>query len=105
MSSLVPWPKEPARSSSSPPLKEKPSGNSFDAQRVRRDWVDSPGKVSLRRTGTRHKLGLVRPRAAKQALIVPHEREAPVPHLFTGEALGEQLMNRENQCLPKAANP
>lgn len=86
-------------------IKAKPSGNSFDAHRVRRDRVDSAGKVSLRRAGTMHKLGIGRPHAAKQVLILVHEKEVLVTDLFTGEVLSEHVINPEKKYWPKATNP
>jgi hypothetical protein len=86
-------------------IKAAPSGNSFDAHRVRRDQVDSSGKVSIIRSGTMHKVGIGRPHARKQVLILIHEREVLVTDLFTGEFLSEHSINPDKKYWPHTTNP
>lgn len=52
-----------------------------------------------------HKLGIGRPHAAKQVLILVHEKEVLVTDLFTGEVLSEHVINPEKKYWPKATNP
>jgi transposase InsO family protein len=56
--------------------------------RVRRDIIDQFGKLTLRRAGTLHHLGVGREHARKPVLILTDEAQATVTDQTTGEILG-----------------
>ena len=56
--------------------------------RVRRDIIDQFGKLTLRRAGTLHHLGVGRDHARKPVLILTDEAQATVTDQTTGEILG-----------------
>ena len=57
--------------------------------RVRIDTVDRDGKVTLRRAGKLHHLGIGRHHTGKAALILVDQTTATVIHLTTGEILSQ----------------
>jgi transposase InsO family protein len=56
--------------------------------RVRRDIIDQFGKLTLRRAGTLHHLGVGRDHARQPVLILTDEAQATVTDQTTGEILG-----------------
>jgi transposase InsO family protein len=86
-------------------LKAAPRGNDFDAYRIRRDRIDGTGKVTLRRAGKLHKLGVGRAHAGKPVLLLIDQTNVIVTALKTGEVLSEHIINSEKNYWPKLANP
>jgi len=60
--------------------------------RVRTDIVDRDGKVSIRRAGKMHHLGIGRTHTAAPVLILIDKDTATVTHLTTGEILSNHLI-------------
>jgi transposase InsO family protein len=70
-------------------LKATPPGHSLTAHyRVRFDTVDQFGKLTLRRAGALHHLGVGRNHARKNVLILVDEHTATITEHTTGEILG-----------------
>ncbi|WP_082487747.1 integrase core domain-containing protein [Leifsonia sp. Root112D2] len=63
--------------------------------RVRTDIVDRDGKVSIRRAGRMHHLGIGRKHTAAPVLILIDEGTATVTHLTTGEVLSNHLIDAD----------
>lgn len=60
--------------------------------RVRHDIIDRFGKVSLRRAGTMHHLGVGRDHAGQSVLILTDDATVTVTNRHTGEILGTYLI-------------
>lgn len=73
----------------------------FDQRRVRFDRVDESGKVSLRRAGKMHRLGIGRTHARQRVIILTTEDTITVTHRTTGEVLSEHTINPEKRYWPK----
>ena len=73
----------------------------FDQRRVRFDRVDESGKVSLRRAGKMHRLGIGRTHARQRVIIITTEDTITVTHRTTGEVLSEHTINPEKRYWPK----
>ncbi|TAJ46709.1 MAG: IS481 family transposase [Herbiconiux sp.] len=63
--------------------------------RVRTDTVDRDGKVSIRRAGKMHHLGIGRAHTTEPVMILIDENTATVTHLTTGEILSNHLIEPE----------
>jgi transposase InsO family protein len=61
--------------------------------RIRIDTVDRDGKVTLRRAGKLHHLGIGRHHTGKAVLILVDQTTATVTHLTTGEILSQHLID------------
>ena len=71
-------------------IKAQPAPNSLSTHyRVRFDTVDRFGKLTLRRAGKLHHLGVGHDHAGQPVLILVDQTTATVTHLNTGEVLGE----------------
>ena len=57
--------------------------------RVRYDRLDETGKVTLRRAGKMHRLGVGRAHAGERVIVLIDATHATVTHQITGEILGE----------------
>lgn len=64
-----------------------------DHYRLRYDRVDNDGKVSIRRAGRMHHLGIGRRHTGKRVLALTDETTVTVIHLETGEILSEHQIN------------
>jgi transposase InsO family protein len=73
--------------------------------RVRYDRIDSTGKVTLRRAGTLHKLGIGRAFAGERVVILADQTTVTVTNQTTGEVLGEYNINANKKYWPKTKNP
>jgi hypothetical protein len=73
--------------------------------RVRIDRLDSRGKVSLRRAGNMHHLGVRAENARKHVLLLIDETTATVTELTTGEVLSQHLINPERNYWPNTLKP
>jgi transposase InsO family protein len=74
-------------------IKAQPDPGSLAAHyRVRLDSVDRFGKLTLRRAGRLHHLGVGHEHAGQPVLILVDHTTATVTHLNTGEILGEYLI-------------
>ena len=68
--------------------KAMPSGNGAPAHfRVRYDRIDAKGKVSFRRAGKMHHLGIGSAHARKRVMALAEEKKVSVVDLATGEVL------------------
>jgi transposase InsO family protein len=68
--------------------------------RVRRDIIDQFGKLTLRRAGTLHHLGVGRDHARKTVLILTDATQATVTDQHTGEILGLYDINPDRNYWP-----
>ncbi len=74
-------------------LKASPTGRPLSAHyRVRHDIIDQFGKLTLRRAGQLHHLGVGRDHARKTVLILTDETTVTVTDHSTGEILGSYLI-------------
>jgi transposase InsO family protein len=74
-------------------IKAAPDRHRLDANyRVRHDIIDRFGKISLRRAGTMHHLGVGRNHTGKSVLILTDNDQATVTDQATGEILGIYLI-------------
>lgn len=73
--------------------------------RVRYDRLDETGKVTLRRAGQMHKLGVGRAHAGDRVILLVDENTVTITSQTTGEVLGEYLIEPTRKYWPKMANP
>jgi transposase InsO family protein len=86
--------------------KAKPNkGPIFGAARTRTDRVDSAGKVSLRRAGKQHHIGVGRAHAGKQVFLIIDSRRVMVTDLRSGEILSENQIEPTASYWPKLKAP
>lgn len=70
-------------------IKATPAGRPLGAHyRVRHDTIDQFGKLTLRRAGQLHHLGVGRNHARREVLILVDEHEVTITDRVTGEILG-----------------
>jgi hypothetical protein len=82
-------------------IKATPAGQPLSAHyRVRHDTVDRFGKLTRRRAGKLHHLGVGRDHAGRDVLILIDEHEATVTDQATGEILGTYDINPERNYWP-----
>jgi hypothetical protein len=75
-------------------IKAAPAGDSITAHfRIRTDRLDDKGKVTLRRAGKLHHLGVRAENGRKRVLMLIDETTVTVTHLETGEVLSEHLID------------
>jgi transposase InsO family protein len=75
-------------------IKATPAGQPLSAHyRVRHDIIDQFGKLTLRRAGTLHHLGVGHDHARKPALILIDETTVTITDNTTGEILGTYLID------------
>lgn len=87
-------------------LKAKPlTGELAETYRVRYDKVDSTGKVTLRRAGQMHKLGIGRKHSGVKVLILVENNNVKITARQTGEILGEYLVQPNKKYWAKTKNP
>jgi hypothetical protein len=77
----------------------------FGAARTRTDRVDSAGKVSLRRAGKQHHIGVGRAHAGKQVFLIIDSRRVMVTDLRSGEILSENQIEPARSYWPKLKAP
>lgn len=86
--------------------KAKPSNDPiFGPSRTRTDRVDKEGKVSLRRAGRMHHLGVGRKNTGRKVLLLIDSRKVIVTDYLTGEILGENKIEPTRAYWPKMKNP
>lgn len=86
--------------------KAKPSNDPiFGPSRTRTDRVDKEGKVSLRRAGRMHHLGVGRRNTGRKVLLLIDSRKVIVTDYLTGEILGENKIEPTRAYWPKMKNP
>jgi transposase InsO family protein len=73
--------------------------------RVRYDRIDQAGKVTLRRAGELHKLGVGRGHAGTRVVLLVDEKTVTITSQTTGEILGEYLIEPARRYWPKTMNP
>lgn len=81
------------------------TGSLLEAFRVRHDKVDESGKVTLRRSGKLHKLGIGRAHAQIKVLILVDNEAVTVTSMQTGEVLAEFEIQPEKKYWAKRTNP
>lgn len=87
-------------------LKAAPSGESLTGHyRIRTDRLDPKGKVSLRRAGKMHHLGVRSENGRKRVLMLIDETTVTVTHLETGEILSQHLIEPEKHYWPDTLKP
>lgn len=86
-------------------IKAKPTQALDGYYRVRHDKTDDTGKVSLRRDGKYHKLGLGRANARTPVLLLIDEEIVRVTHKLTGEVLSHHKIEPNRKYWPKITNP
>jgi len=77
----------------------------FGAMRTRTDRVDESGKVTLRRSGRMHHIGVGRTHRTKQVFLIIDSRKVMVTDLTTGEILSEHKIEPARSYWPKLKNP
>jgi transposase InsO family protein/transposase len=73
--------------------------------RVRYDRVDTTGKVTLRRAGAMHKLGIGRAYKGERVIVLVDQTTVTVTHKATGEVLGEYEIEPTRKYWSKTKNP
>ena len=73
--------------------------------RVRYDRLDETGKVTLRRAGKMHRLGVGRAHAGERVIVLIDATHATVTHQITGEILGEYKIEPTAAYWAKIKNP
>ena len=76
-----------------------------ETYRVRYDKVDTTGKVTLRRAGQMHKLGIGRKHAGTKILILVENENVTITARMTGEILGEYLVQPDKKYWSKTKTP
>lgn len=87
-------------------VKAKPHNDAlFGPSRTRNDRVDADGKVSLRRAGIQHKIGVGRAHARKEVFLLIDSRSVIVTDKRTGEILTEHKIDPSKKYWPKTKRP
>ncbi|MEI6750915.1 MAG: IS481 family transposase [Bacteroidota bacterium] len=87
-------------------VKAKPTKDSImGPNRTRNDRVDATGKVSLRRAGKHHRLGIGRTHYGKEVFLVIDSRQVIVTDKRTGEILSEHKIEPTKNYWPKRKDP
>lgn len=87
-------------------IKAKPlTGVLEEHFRVRYDRIDATGKVTMRRAGQMHKLGIGRAHAGERVTLLIDQTTVTVTHQTTGEVLGEYLIEPTLKYWIKTKNP
>jgi transposase InsO family protein len=73
--------------------------------RIRIDRVDTSGKVSLRRAGKMHHLGVRAENTNKRVLLLIDDTTVTVTELATGEVLSQHLINPDRGYWPDTLKP
>ena len=82
-------------------IKATPTGQPLSAHyRIRHDTIDQFGKLTLRRAGQLHHLGVGRNHARRDVLILIDKHEATVTDKTTGEILGAYDINPTRNYWP-----
>lgn len=86
--------------------KAKPTKNSImGPSRTRNDRVDETGKVSVRRAGKQHRLGIGRNHKGRDVFLVIDSRNVIVTDKRTGEILSEHKIEPTKIYWPKRKDP
>jgi len=86
--------------------KAKPSSDRvFGPNRTRIDKVDREGKVSIRRAGKMHHIGVGRAHTGKKVFLIIDSRKVISTDYLTGEILGEHKIEPTRAYWPKMKNP
>jgi len=97
--------KTPAHAYSSKPKAAPGDESDFEHARSRHDKIDQTGKVSLRRAGRLHHLGIGRAHAGTKVLILTNKTHASVINPKTGEHLSEHLIQPDQNYWRNEMNP
>jgi transposase InsO family protein len=86
--------------------KAKPSSDPiFGPSRTRTDKVDQEGKVSIRRAGKMHHVGVGRANIGRKVFLVIDSKRVITTDYLTGEILGEHKIEPTRKYWPKIKNP
>lgn len=87
-------------------IKAEPTNHSITGHyRIRTDRLDPKGKVSLRRAGKMHHLGVRAENGRKRILMLIDETTVTVTELGTGEVLSQHLIEPEKHYWPDMLKP
>lgn len=87
-------------------LKATPAGETLTGHyRIRTDRLDIKGKVSLRRAGKMHHLGVRAENGRKRVLMLIDETTVTVTEMNTGEVLSQHLIEPEKHYWPDMLKP
>lgn len=87
-------------------IKAEPADHSISGHyRIRTDRLDLKGKVSLRRAGKMHHLGVRAENGRKRILMLIDETTVTVTELGTGEVLSQHLIEPEKHYWPDMLKP
>lgn len=83
-------------------IKAEPEGSGIAAHyRIRFDKIDKFGKLTLRRKGTVHHLGIGIQNAGIPVMILVDEIDATVTHINTGEVISTHVIDDNHNYWPK----
>lgn len=86
--------------------KAKPANDtSFGPNRTRNDRVDATGKVSVRRAGKQHRLGIGRAHAGTEVFLIIDSRTVMVTNKRTGEIISEHKIEPTKLYSAKRKDP
>lgn len=97
--------KTPAHAYSARPKATPQDLNNLDQSRARYDKVDATGKVTLRRAGKLHHIGIGRAHAGTQITILTTRTHVTVVNPATGEHLSENLIDPNKNYWRNEMNP
>lgn len=97
--------KTPAHAYSARPKASPQDSSTLDHSRNRYDKVDTTGKVTLRRAGKLHHLGVGRPHAGTRVTILTTRTHATVVNPATGEHLSEHRIDPAKNYWRNELNP
>lgn len=87
-------------------VKAEPGGQTLASHyRIRTDRLDEKGKVSLRRAGKMHHLGVRKEHGRKRVLMLIDETTVTVTEIGTGEVLSQHLIEPEKHYWPDLLKP
>jgi transposase InsO family protein len=95
----------PASAYSARPKAKPSSDRIFGPNRTRIDKVDREGKVSLRRAGRMHHIGVGRAHTGRKVFLVIDSRNVLATDYLTGEIFGEYKIEPTRAYWPKMKNP
>ena len=97
--------KTPASAYIARPKAKPSSGRIFGPNRTRIDKVDREGKVSLRRAGRMHHIGVGIAHTGRKVFLIIDSRKVVSTGYLTGEIIGEHKIEPTRAYWPKMKNP
>jgi transposase InsO family protein len=80
--------------------KDSPNGHSPDQHRIRRDRIDTTGKVTLRRASAFYKIGIGREHAGKRIVMLINDLAVRILDATTGEQLRSLTLDTSRSYQP-----